>query len=174
MGALAFYQRVLGYTHDTMDLGPGGTYYLLKKDGDSRGGLMRSAEPKAQSMWLPYVAVAACDATADKARSLGGQVLSPPTDIPGVGRFAVFADPVGAAIAVLEPLAEDGVAGETVSQATAASVTGGSSVGWGKRSEPNINGRCWGSLRSPPTYNAPTQPGAPQRQRSLPSWCVSP
>jgi predicted enzyme related to lactoylglutathione lyase len=81
---------------------------------------MRSAEPKAPSMWLPYVAVAGCDATADKARALGGQVLSPPTDIPGVGRFAVFADPVGAAIAVLEPLAEDGVAGETVSQATAA------------------------------------------------------
>lgn len=120
MGALAFYQRVLGYTHESMDLGPGGTYYLLKKDGMSRAGLMRSAEPKAQSMWLPYVAVAACDATADKARALGGQVLSPPTDIPGIGRFAVFADPVGAAIAVLEPLAEDGVAGETVSQATAA------------------------------------------------------
>ena len=103
-GALAFYQRVLGYTHDTMDMGPAGTYYVLKKNGVSRAGLMRSTQPKAPSMWLPYVAVDDCDATSSKVRHLGGQVLSAPQDIPGVGRFAVFADPVGAAIAVIRPV----------------------------------------------------------------------
>jgi predicted enzyme related to lactoylglutathione lyase len=103
IGALAFYQRVFGYTHESMDMGPQGTYYILKKDGVSRAGLMRSTQPKAPSMWLPYVAVDDCDATAARARKLGGQVLSAPTDIPGVGRFATLADSVGAAIAIIRP-----------------------------------------------------------------------
>ena len=103
IGALAFYQRVFGYSHETMDMGPAGTYYLLKKDGVSRAGMMRSTQPKAPSMWLPYIAVDDCDATASKARQLGGQVLAAPADIPGVGRFAVLADPVGAAIAIIKP-----------------------------------------------------------------------
>jgi predicted enzyme related to lactoylglutathione lyase len=104
IGALAFYQRVFGYTHESMDMGPAGTYYLLKKDGVSRGGMMRSTQPTAPSLWLPYVSVDDCDAVASKVPHLGGQVLSPPQDIPGIGRFAVFADPVGAAIAVIKTL----------------------------------------------------------------------
>lgn len=99
--ALNFYERLVGYTRDSMDMGPAGTYYLLKKDGVPRAGLMRSVEPKAQPMWLPYVEVDDCDATAAKAKTLGGQVVSGPTDIPGVGRFAVLVDPLGAAIAVM-------------------------------------------------------------------------
>jgi predicted enzyme related to lactoylglutathione lyase len=104
IGALAFYQGLLGYTHDTMDMGPAGTYYVLKRNGVSRAGLMRSTQPKAPSLWLPYVAVDDCDAIASKVPHLGGQLLSPPEDIPGVGRYAVFADPVGAAIAVIKTL----------------------------------------------------------------------
>jgi uncharacterized protein len=84
-----------------MDMGPQGTYYLLKMGDVSRAGLMRSVEPKAPPCWLPYVAVADCDATAAKAKALGGQVVAPPTDIPDIGRFAVVVDPLGAAIAVI-------------------------------------------------------------------------
>jgi uncharacterized protein len=99
--ALAFYERVFGYTHDSMDMGPQGTYYLLKKDGVMRAGLMRSTEPKATPMWLPYVAVDDCDRSAAKAKTLGAQVVHGPQDIPGVGRFAILVDPLGAAIAIL-------------------------------------------------------------------------
>jgi hypothetical protein len=100
--ALAFYEKVFGYTHDTMDMGEQGTYYMLKKDGVPRAGLMRSVEPKAPPMWLPYVAVADCDATAEKAKSLGGQVVYAPHDIPNVGRFSVLVDPLGAAVAIIK------------------------------------------------------------------------
>src|SRR5436309_5521827 len=51
--------------------------------------------------WMPYFAVDDCDATAAKAKSLGGQNYVPPTDIPNVGRFSVIADPQGASFAVI-------------------------------------------------------------------------
>ncbi len=101
--ALAFYEKVFGYTHDTMDMGPQGSYYLLKSaDGKMRAGLMQSTDAKTPPMWLPYVHVADCDASAAKATQLGAlsQVV-PPTDIPNVGRFAVLIDPLGAALAII-------------------------------------------------------------------------
>lgn len=99
--ALAFYESTFGFASEAMDMGAMGTYYVLKKDGKSRAGLMRSTEPKAGSMWLPYVRVAACDASVAKAQSLGAQVAVPPTDIPNIGRFSVLLDPLGAPIAVI-------------------------------------------------------------------------
>ena len=101
--ALAFYEGVFGYTHDSMDMGPQGTYYLLKKGEVMRGGLMRSPMPDTPPLWMPYVAVADCDATAAKASSLGAQVIVPPTDIPNVGRFAALIDAQGACIAFMKP-----------------------------------------------------------------------
>lgn len=99
--ALAFYEHVFGYTRDSMDMGPQGTYFLLKKDGVSRGGVRRSTELAAPPMWLPYVEVEDCDASMAKARSLGGQIVHGPTDVPGVGRFAILVDPVGAALGII-------------------------------------------------------------------------
>jgi len=99
--ALGFYESVFGFAHEAMDMGPQGTYYVLKMDDKPRAGLMKSTEAKAPPLWLPYVAVADCDASAEKAKSLGAQVVVPPTDIPEVGRFAVLMDPAGAALAVI-------------------------------------------------------------------------
>ena len=57
----------------------------------------------APSFWLPYFLVTDTDATAQKAKSLGGQVHFGPQDIPGTGRCAVIADPQGAAFATFTP-----------------------------------------------------------------------
>jgi len=102
--ALAFYEQVFGYTHDTMDLGPQGPYYLLKSpDGKLRGGLMQPDPADAPTLWVPYVHVADVDAAAAKAQKLGAKmIVVPPTDIPNVGRFCVLIDPQGAAIAVMK------------------------------------------------------------------------
>ena len=100
--ALAFYERVLGYTGEAVNMGEQGTYYLLKTGDVARAGVFRSSDPALPTMWLPYVAVDDCDASAEKARSLGARVAMPPTDIPNVGRFAVFIDPFGATVAVLK------------------------------------------------------------------------
>jgi len=42
------------------------------------------------------------NASAAKAGELGAKTFVPPTDIPDVGRFAVFADPTGAALAIIQ------------------------------------------------------------------------
>lgn len=103
--ALAFYEGVFGFSHDTMDMGPQGTYYLLKAGDTMRAGLMHSPMPDTPPMWVPYVAVVDCDATSAKARSLGAKVIVEPTDIPNVGRFGTLLDPQGACIAYMKPLA---------------------------------------------------------------------
>jgi predicted enzyme related to lactoylglutathione lyase len=56
---------------------------------------------KAPTHWLPYFAVTSVDTTAQTAASLGATTYVPPTDIPGTGRFAVFADPQGATFAII-------------------------------------------------------------------------
>ena len=101
--ALAFYEEVFGYTHDSMDMGPQGTYYLLKQGDKMRAGMMHSPMPDTPPLWMPYVAVADCDATAAKAQGLGAQLIVPPTDIPNVGRFAALMDAQHACIAFMEP-----------------------------------------------------------------------
>jgi predicted enzyme related to lactoylglutathione lyase len=100
--ALSFYEQVFGYTHDTMDMGDDGTYYMVKTGEISRGGLMHSVRADAPSMWLPYVAVADCDATALRAKALGGKVLMEASDIPNIGRYAIVEDPLGAAVAFIK------------------------------------------------------------------------
>ena len=103
--ALAFYRQVFGYTDDAMDMGAMGTYHVLRgPDGQRRAGLMQGTSPGVPSMWLPYLNVEHCDATVERARGLGArQVLVPPSDIPGIGRFAVLLDNQGAALAVIQP-----------------------------------------------------------------------
>lgn len=98
--ALAFYEAAFGYGHDTMDMGEQGTYYMLAKGGQSRGGIMQCGDDM-PTMWVPYVAVADADATADQAQALKGTVMMPPADIPGVGRFSVLMDPFGATFAII-------------------------------------------------------------------------
>jgi hypothetical protein len=53
----------------------------------------------APASWLPYVATPDVDVLVQQAMSLGARVLTGPLDIPGVGRFAVVADPQGAVFA---------------------------------------------------------------------------
>lgn len=101
--ALAFYEKVFGYTHQDMDLGPAGTYHVLERDGQPRGGVMK-ADQGVPPMWLPYVAVDDADQVAARAKKLGGTVHVEPADIPGVGRFAILADNTGATIGVLKSL----------------------------------------------------------------------
>jgi len=96
--ARTFYRALFGWG---MKESP--EYTELSTGDQAIGGIMTSqAPPEVPSYWLPYFAVADCDATAQKAQAGGGMVIVPPMDIPKVGRFAVIADPQGATPAVIK------------------------------------------------------------------------
>jgi predicted enzyme related to lactoylglutathione lyase len=102
--ALTFYEKVLGFSYRSMDMGPGGTYHILSKGGVDRGGVTGHLPAGVPPHWLPYVAVDDVDATIARARKLGAKIPMDPEDLPGVGRFGVLQDPTGAILAVMKPL----------------------------------------------------------------------
>ena len=105
--AEAFYRDVVGWgaqaAPTTM---PGMEYTLLTAGAVPVAGLMAvpaaGAAMGARPGWIGYVGVDNVDAAADKVLGLGGAVFKAPTDIPGVGRFAVVADPHGTAFALFK------------------------------------------------------------------------
>jgi len=101
--ALLFYAAVVGFSHTSLDMGPGGTYHVLSKSGQGRGGVSGHLPCNTKPHWLPYVAVDDVDAAVARARTLGATIQMNPQDIPGVGRISVLLDPTGAALAVMKP-----------------------------------------------------------------------
>jgi predicted enzyme related to lactoylglutathione lyase len=100
--ALAFYEQLLGYRHDTQHMPMGDYHLLISRDGQQRGGLMQTMQPGMPAAWLPYVAVASAEATLALAEKLGGQSLMPLHDVPNVGRMGMLNDPQGACIAFIQ------------------------------------------------------------------------
>jgi uncharacterized protein len=108
--AKEFYGRVFGWQPDDVPLpeeAGGGTYTLLKLDGDTVAALTpqqpQQREAGVPPHWFNYVTVADVDATADRVKELGGAVHAGPFDVMENGRMAVIADPTGAMLGVWEP-----------------------------------------------------------------------
>lgn len=98
-----FYTGLFGWTREDMSGGP--IEYTMFKNGDRGAGGMYKITPEMGPIppnWLVYFAVDDCDARAQKATELGGRVMKPADDIPGVGRFAILLDPQGAAFAIIK------------------------------------------------------------------------
>jgi hypothetical protein len=91
-----FYTGLFGWRADVMNVGM--EYTVFNGDAGPVAGAY-ALTPEMEGMpvcWMPYFAVTDPDATAEKARSLGGTVLKEPADIPGIGRFTMLRDPQGA------------------------------------------------------------------------------
>lgn len=103
-GAKTFYQTVIGWTVESMDMGENGTYHLLKDGDEMRGGLMSNANIPGDPPpnWMGYIGVDDVDGTCERAKAAGGQVLNGPFDIPNVGRMAVLMDPQGAVVSIMK------------------------------------------------------------------------
>jgi predicted enzyme related to lactoylglutathione lyase len=103
-GAADFYARVFSWRNEASTV-PGYTLCMSGRWGVA--GLMRqpdaAQEQSTPPSWLVYIAAPDVDATAEAAQRLGGKLLKAPTDIPGMGRFAVLSDPQGATFAVFAP-----------------------------------------------------------------------
>jgi len=98
-GAVAFYEGVFGW--QTVDPGPdAGGYRLFKKNGKDVAGIGPTQDPNQPPAWSVYIATENADATAEKVKQAGGNVIAPPFDVLKSGRMAVFQDPTGAFISV--------------------------------------------------------------------------
>jgi len=108
--AQAFYSRVIGW--DAKDSGMIGRPYTLFSAGPVMvGGLMTLPDEAraldARPAWNGYILVDDADVYAERVLAAGGAIHHAPEDIPGVGRFAVAADPHGAVFVLFEAAGEE-------------------------------------------------------------------
>ena len=95
-----FYGKLVGWTFEDMDMGPGGTYSTFKPSTGPGGGMFTM--PGGPTAWLPYIGVDNLKASTDKAESLGAKVIMREQPVPGHGIFSIIVDPTGANIALWE------------------------------------------------------------------------
>lgn len=82
-------------------------YTLIEAGGVPMGGIVAvdttHAERRGNPHWTPYVYVYDLDASARQVVQLGGQVRAGPEEVPGVGCWALIADPQGVTSGLYEP-----------------------------------------------------------------------
>lgn len=107
-GSKAFYDALLGWDIEPEPTGELDYRMIRRSDGGNAGGVLRlkqdMASHGARPTWLGYICVDDVDASVRSIEHAGGKALMPPTDIGGVGRIAMIADPQGAPIYVMTPM----------------------------------------------------------------------
>ena len=99
-----FYTKLFGWTPSEVPMEPGNPYVLLQKNGTNAAALYTRRDNNVPPNWATYIAVTNADASAEKAKSLGGNVVAGPFDVMDMGRMAAVIDPSGAAFAMWQPL----------------------------------------------------------------------
>ena len=107
--AQAFYSEVFGWAYEAQQM-PTGEYQVIA--GGENGGLggMMTMPAEVPEMvpnhWGVYFTVDDVDASVAKVQELGGQVVMPAMDIPGVGRMSTVHDCCNAAFTMMQPAAD--------------------------------------------------------------------
>ena len=104
--SIAFYDGLFGWR--AVRLGPeAGGYVRFRLDGVDVAAV-GPAHEGAPPMWTTYFATEDADASADGIAAAGGEILTPPFDVPGAGRMAVARDPTGAVFALWQAKGHSG------------------------------------------------------------------
>jgi predicted enzyme related to lactoylglutathione lyase len=101
--AIEFYTALFGWNISAGEHDKSG--YLHIQNGEKMIGGIPPVRPDsggAPPHWLVYFQVADVDATTAKAKELGAKTCLEPMTLEGVGRFAVIADPQGAAFSIFK------------------------------------------------------------------------
>lgn len=98
-----FYGQLFGWDFDDQPMSDDqgtsmGTYSLAQVQGDRVAGMGPIMAPGQPASWGVYLASDDVDASVEKARQAGGQVLVEPMDVPDQGRMAWIQDPGGASV----------------------------------------------------------------------------
>lgn len=105
--AKTFYGSVFGWTSGEMDMGENGTYTMFRREGgvDTAGCMEKPSEMPVPAAWVTYAMCPDVDATVARVPGLGGTVVVPAFDVPGIGRISIIADPTGAVLGLFQPAA---------------------------------------------------------------------
>jgi predicted enzyme related to lactoylglutathione lyase len=104
-GAKAFYQKVVGWTYASPQLG----YHVTQAGDHGVGGIMETPEhlKGMPPFWSGYVYTPDVDAACKQVVEYGGKVLRQPWNIAETIRMAVVADPDGAVLNIMQPLSKE-------------------------------------------------------------------
>ncbi len=97
--ARAFYEAVAGWEFSQMEGFPG--YWVFRTEEGHGGGLGKRGESVGRVI-RAYITVPQLEAGIRAAEEHGGKVVTPPQDIPGMGRFAAVLDSEGNEIGLWE------------------------------------------------------------------------
>jgi predicted enzyme related to lactoylglutathione lyase len=103
-GLARFYEKMFGW--EVTPSGP--DYWLLAPGGGGIGGGVLRTTGDIPSYATIYVAVDDLDQALLDAQALGAVPTVPPTEIPGVGEFALFRDPGGNLVGLMSHLQAGG------------------------------------------------------------------
>jgi predicted enzyme related to lactoylglutathione lyase len=99
--AFEFYHALFGWQKAHADANAAGRYQLFSTGGQTIGGMFTKPRTMPAPFWLYYFNVGAdIDATVQRVKADGGQILEGPTEVPGGGRVARCADPQGVMFAL--------------------------------------------------------------------------
>lgn len=98
-GLQKFYSQLFGWN---VDANNPMNYGMVQPDDAGIGGGISPAAPGGASHLTFYVEVDSLETALDSAKSLGGQVVTPPMDVPGGPRLAHFTDPAGNFVGLVE------------------------------------------------------------------------
>jgi uncharacterized protein len=96
-GSAKFYETLFGWKmeHDAQF-----DYTMWSDGGGYGGGFNKVSEENPVGEVLVYINSDDIDADLKQVEKLGGSVVRPKTDIPGIGWFALFKDPTGNTLAL--------------------------------------------------------------------------
>lgn len=102
--AKKFYTAVVGWTTQPFEGSPNPYEMWVRPGGGPVGGVMPI--PPGMNFpphWVMYIGVSDIDAAIAKIQKLGGSTLSPPIEVPNVGRMRTMKDPQGAMFSLIQP-----------------------------------------------------------------------
>jgi predicted enzyme related to lactoylglutathione lyase len=114
--AADFYASVVGWQAEPAanSTAGGDAYTVFKIPGEAMGtaGMMALTPDMlaggARPAWIGYIHTGNVDAKTEEVKARGGAIHMRPTDIPGIGRFSVVADPHGAIFYLFKPTMPQG------------------------------------------------------------------
>lgn len=104
-GIRDFYREVVGWSSDPLSMGSYEDFNMLPRGSETPvAGIChaRGANANLPAQWLVYVQVEDVEASAERVRGLGGEIIDGPRGVGSI-RFCVLRDPAGAVLALIEP-----------------------------------------------------------------------